>query len=202
MLKSIFPAALSAMFFLSSPVLAQQDTTAPADGTATEAADGTTTEAEAPAANAGNKEVITAVHGDWQLRCRADEAGEASDNCFMYQLAKDSRDMPVAEVSIVPIAGGGQAVAGFTIVTPLKSMLPKGLLVQIDNGKPQQYPFLWCAQVGCFARYGVDNGGLNRYKRGGKARMTVYSIEKPDAPIILDISLTGFTAAINELSGS
>lgn len=117
----------------------------------------------------------------------------------MYQLAIDSREKPVAEISIVTLEGAGEAVAGFTILTPLRTMLARGLTVQIDSGKPEKFPYLWCAEVGCFSRYGTTQAAFDRYKRGNKARVTVYSIENPEAPIILDVSLSGFTAAHNDL---
>ena len=161
----------------------------------------TTTEgdaaADAPAAAEAPKEKVVAVHGDWQVRCR--DEGE-DQNCFMYQLALDSHTKPVAEVSIVPLAQKDGALAGFTIVTPLKSMLPNGLVVQIDANKPIKYPYLWCDQFGCFARFGASPELLNQYKRGAKARVTVFSVDRPDAPIILDVSLKGFTAAFADLS--
>ena len=162
---------------------------------APEAEAATTEAAETPDQEAENKEEIMAVHGDWQVRCRTDDS-----NCFMYQLARDSRDAPVAEVSIQPVKQDDGVVAGITVITPLRSFLPKGLTVQIDSSKQDQYPYLWCATVGCFVQYGLNEAGLNRYKRGGKARLTVFPSEARNVPVILDVSLIGFTAAFNDVA--
>ena len=118
----------------------------------------------------------------------------------MYQLAIDAREIPIAEMSIVPLDADDGRVAGFTIVTPLRTLLTEGVTLQIDNGRQQKYQFGWCTEAGCAARFAVRQDGLDQFKRGNKTRLTVLSVESPDAPVILDISLAGFTAAFNELT--
>lgn len=146
---------------------------------------------EAPA-----EEVIAAVHTDWQIRCRVGGGG-----CYMYQLAKDSRDVPVAEMSIVAInPAQNDVVAGITMMTPLKTYLPVGVQLQIDNGRPQRYQFDFCAVQGCIARLGLGQNGLDQFRRGNKARLTVASADSREVPIVLDVSLAGFTAAFADLS--
>ena len=46
-------------------------------------------------------------------------------------------------------------MAGVTVVTPLGTLLTAGVVVQVDTGEQRQYPFAWCSQVGCFARFGL-----------------------------------------------
>jgi len=149
----------------------------------------------APADGDAAPEKVVAVHGDWQIRCRTD-----NETCFMYQLAIDAREIPIAEMSIVPLDADDGRVAGFTIVTPLRTLLTEGVTLQIDNGRQQKYQFGWCTEAGCAARFAVRQDGLDQFKRGNKTRLTVLSVESPDAPVILDISLAGFTAAFNELT--
>ena len=139
-------------------------------------------------------EQVVAVHGDWQIRCRVESGG-----CFMYQLAVDAREVPIAEMSIVPLEADDGRLAGFTIVTPLRTLLTEGVTLQIDNGRLQKYQFGWCTEAGCAARFAVREDGLYQFKRGNKTRLTVLSVEKPDAPVILDVSLKGFTAAFADL---
>ena len=163
---------------------AERATDAPADGEA------------APAEQDAAEEVIAAVHTDWQIRCRAD-----GDGCYMYQLAVDSRDVPVAEMSVVSIdPAENEVIAGVTMMTPLKTFLPVGVQLQIDNGRPQRYQFEFCAQQGCIARLGLGQSGLDQFRRGNKARITVVSADNREVPIVLDVSLAGFTAAFADLS--
>ena len=140
-------------------------------------------------------EVIRETFGDWQVRC-APEGNE----CFIYQLALDSSDNPVAEVSILKLPAEAEADAGVTIVTPLGTLLPNGVVMQIDSGEQRQYPFAWCSQVGCFARFGLANTTVTAMKRGNAGSITLVSVGAPETPVRLALSLTGFTAAYNSLT--
>jgi invasion protein IalB len=142
-------------------------------------------------------EIVRDTFGDWQVRC----APEGVD-CFMYQLALDGEQNPVAEVSMLKLpAGAGEGVvAGVTIVTPLGTLLPPGLALQIDTAEPRQFPFAWCSQVGCFARFGLDAPSIAAFKRGRGGKLTLLSVGAPDRPVVLDLSLTGFTAAFDSLT--
>ncbi len=157
--------------------------------------------AEAPATGAGDPagpeilEIVRDTFGDWQVRCAPD-----GDDCFMYQLAHDDEGNPVAEVSMLRLPAGEQAVAGVTIVTPLGTLLPPGLGIQIDSNEARQYPFAWCSQVGCFARFGLDDATVNTMKRGRAGKVSLLAVGAPDEPVVLDLSLTGFTAAFDSLA--
>lgn len=139
-------------------------------------------------------EVVRDTFGDWEVRCAPE-----GDDCFMYQLARDSAQNPVAEVSILKLPEVAEAAAGVTVVTPLGTLLPPGLGLQVDGGQGRSYPYAWCSQVGCFARFGLDEPSLAGLKRGKRAKLSVASVGAPERPIILDISLAGFTAAYDSL---
>ena len=85
------------------------------------------------------------------------------------------------------------------MVTPLGTLLPSGVVLQVDGGERRQYPFAWCSQVGCFARFGLDEPGIAGMKRGNGGKITLVSVGKPEQPVTLDLSLTGFTAAYDAL---
>lgn len=183
---------------------AAEETTAPAEASdeapATEDEGDDTNEAAAPdgAGDPAAPEVLEVVRdtfGDWQVRCAPD-----GDECFMYQLAMDDEENPVAEFSLLRLPAGEDAVAGITIVTPLGTLLPPGLGIQIDTNEMRQYPFAWCSQVGCFSRFGLDNAAITTMKRGRAGRMTLLAVGAPDQPVVLDLSLTGFTAAYDSLA--
>ena len=129
-------------------------------------------------------------------RCGARRTGRtASSTSWALDQAKN----PVAEVSILKLPETAQAAAGVTIVTPLGTLLPSGVVLQVDTGEKRQYPFAWCSQVGCFARFGLDEPAVAAMKRGKGGKITLVSIGKPDQPVMLDLSLTGFTAAFDSL---
>lgn len=140
-------------------------------------------------------EVVKDTFGDWQIRCAPD-----GNECFMYQLALDAQKNPVAEVSILKLPEAAEADAGVTIVTPLGTLLPQGVVLQVDAGEKRQYPFAWCSQVGCFARFGLTKPAIDGMKRGKGGTISLVSIAAPQTPVTLNLSLSGFTAAYDSLA--
>jgi invasion protein IalB len=140
-------------------------------------------------------EIVRDTFGDWEVRCSPN-----GEDCFMYQLAVDDEQNPVAEISMLKLPAGENVVAGVTIVTPLGTLLPPGLALQIDTAEPRQFPFAWCSQVGCFARFGLDDASVTALKRGRGGKLTLLAVGAPDRPVVLAVSLTGFTAAYDSLA--
>ncbi len=178
-------------------------TEAPADASTTPPATTPPQGATAPgAAASGNgdpaapevTEFVRDTFGDWQVRCFTQ-----TEECFMYQLALDSNQNPVAEVSLLKLPEGGEAASGMTVVSPLGTLLTSGVLVQVDTNEARQYPFNWCSQAGCFARFGLTGQSIASMKRGKTGKMTLISVAAPQSPISLNLSLTGFTDAYDSL---
>ena len=114
--------------------------------------------------------------------------------------ASTAEENPVAEVSILKLPEEAEADAGVTVVTPLGTLLPQGVVVQIDTGEQRQYPFAWCSQVGCFARFGLARPSIDAMKRGKAGKLTLHAVAAPEQPVTLALSLTGFTAAYDSLA--
>ena len=180
------------------------DATTNAEGTAesagSEAGEATAAEdgaAEPLAGDPGqqeNIEIDIEVVGDWEVRC-----AKGTEECFMFQAVFDPQNNPVAEVNMVKLSDEEDAAAGVTVLTPLGTLLPAGLVVQIDEGEARQYPYSWCTAVGCLARYGLTDQSVNAMKRGRVANIRLTSFVAPEQPITLGMSLTGFTDAYNSL---
>ena len=129
---------------------------------------------------------------DWQLRCV--RAPEGEDPCQLYQLLLDSDDNAVAEISLFGLEGGGQAVAGATVITPLETLLTEELTISVDGSRAKRYPFTWCSAIGCFARIGFTAEEIAQFRRGRVAQLTIVPVAAPDQQVVLDMSLAGFTA--------
>ena len=177
-----------------------------AEAAQTDAADTPTDDADAtaagqPAANDPNRPgtyYAKSEHGDWTIRCI--RAGEGKDPCEMYKLLNDQEDNAVAELTLVPLSNGNVA-AGATLVAPLETDLIEGLGFQVDSGEMRGYPFSFCAPVGCISRLGFTEAELTGMKRGSKASVQLLPFGgDPKQPVKLDISLSGFTAAFDELA--
>lgn len=190
----------------SDPAAAQPqaDTAAetPAPGTAAETPAQATPdsgEAAAPENRVGSYYTKN-THNDWQLRCLRTPDGK--DPCELYQLLRDERQTPVAEISVIPFKGEAAAVVNF--VAPLETDLQAGMGLQIDSGKSARYPFIVCAAIGCISRVGMSEGELSQLKRGKSATVSLLPFGgEPDKDLVnLTVSLNGFTAGFTELQDS
>lgn len=199
---------LSLALALAALPLAAQETQAPAAGDATTAPAPAATPAPAqtpaptsPAvAGSGVGEPYVAESFEaWELRCVRTEDG--SDPCQLYQLLKDkTTGKPVAEVSLLALPPGGEAVAGATVIVPLETLLTQQLNVTVDQGKTKRYPFTFCAEVGCVARVGFTQEDIDGFKKGSVATVTVVPVAAPDKTVDVEISLKGFTAGFDAVA--
>ena len=142
---------------------------------------------------------IREEHGDWALRCLKAAEGDA-DPCQLYQLLFDNDGNSVAEISLFPLPDGGRAAAGATIVVPLETLLTQQLTLSVDGGEARRYAFTFCNTAGCVARVGFTSAELDQFKRGNAATLRMVPAAAPDQEVLLNVSLTGFTAGF-EASG-
>ena len=176
--------------WLSAPVMAQ-----------------TSTSGDSPVSALSTGEVITEngigdsyvgnTHGDWEMVCVREEDGP--DPCQMYQLLRDADGNATAEITMFPLPPGGEAVAGATILTPLETLLTAQLVMVVDGGAAKRYPFTFCAVIGCIARVGFTAAEVDAFRRGSRATWALVPVAAPDQPVDLNMSLIGFTAAMEEL---
>ncbi|WBU54372.1 invasion associated locus B family protein [Paracoccus sp. SCSIO 75233] len=158
-----------------------------------------TEEAAAPAEPQIGAYYVRSTHDAWTLRCIRTESG--ADPCELYQLLRDGQGTSVAEVTLIPLENGGQAVAGATIVAPLETDLVSGLALRIDSGERNGYPFNFCAPVGCISRIGLTQSELDRFKRGNVATVSLLPYGAPREEVFnLEMSLAGFTAGYEALN--
>ncbi len=200
---------------LGLPSLAQDAPAAPAKTPAAETPAAETPAAAAPAAAApataapaesadaapGIGDAYTeATFGDWEQRCVRTEDG--SDPCQLYQLLKDGDGNAVAEFSLFGLPEAEQAAAGGTIITPLETLLPEAILMQVDSGEAKRYGFTFCAPIGCVARVGFTDADIEAFKRGNKATLAITPMAAPDRKVQLNISLKGFTAGYEAVTAA
>lgn len=194
-----FPKTLTLVLALAAalPAIAQETTT-PAPATDAAPAAPATDAAAAPAADAPDgigKPYVAEKFGDWDLRCVRTQDG--ADPCQLYQLLKEKDSgNPVSEITLVNLPEGSKAVVGATIITPLETLLLEQLAFSIDGGKPVGYPFSFCTQVGCIARLGLTAEEVDRLKKGKSASVTVVPVANPNAKVTVEVSLNGFTKAL------
>ncbi len=145
------------------------------------------------------EQYIAETFGDWGLRCLKTEA--ETDPCQLWQLLRDNDGNAVAEIAINPLPAQGRAVAGANLIVPLETYLTEQVTIQVDQSKGRQYPFAFCTQIGCVARIGLTAEDIAAYKAGAGAVVRIVPFAAPDQNVILPLSLTGFTAGYNALTG-
>jgi invasion protein IalB len=130
---------------------------------------------------------------DWGLRCvRTPE--DQPEPCDLYQLLRDDEGNEVAEISIVPLPDSGEAVAGATIVAPLETLLTEQIVLSVDGSEARRYPFRFCNPAGCVAQIGLTAGQVDQFRRGAMGQVRLVPAAAPDQEVLLDVSLSGFTA--------
>ena len=193
MLNSLKLFVAAALVAVASPLIAQDTATPePAAPSSQEFDLGTPVDDTAPRPG---EPYVREVFGDWALRFLVAEVGE--DPCQMYQLLLDPSENPVAEISIVPLADGGPAVAGVVVVVPLETLLTEQLTLSIDGGEARRYAFNFCNRAGCVARFGLTDEQVALLKRGASGVLTIVPAAVPDQQINLTMSLIGFTAGFD-----
>ncbi|MDP4034236.1 MAG: invasion associated locus B family protein [Pseudorhodobacter sp.] len=187
----------------ASPDAAAPDavvTEAPAAEAPAATVDGLSLGQEVAPADGPGTMYVAATHGDWEQRCI--RTADGSDPCQLYQLLKDKNANPVAEIDIVALPDGQQAVAGATIIAPLETLLTEQILLQVDSGKGKVYPFTWCSTDGCIARVGFTAAEIAAFKKGVKATITIVPVVAPDQKVVLEVSLKGFTAGYDAVAAT
>lgn len=140
---------------------------------------------------------VKSTYGSWEIRCIELENGE---NCSLYQLIKDDSGNPTAEISIVVLPEGREAAAGVTFVSPLATLLTRGIAFSIDSDRARRYDFNWCDRGGCVARFGFSAEEIEFMKNGKAGTFTIVALAAPDSPLALTLPLDGFTDAWDALS--
>lgn len=158
---------------------------------------------------------IAAAHGDWELRCirSAEEIG--AERCEMFQFLRDEAGNDVAVFRInmpINVVEGQAATAVFN--TPLQTRLDAALRIRIDDGEFDLLPFTFCTPSGCAAETPIAQEVVDEFRAGGEATLVIFALilnpngepvrgesgEPRAVPVELVASLSGFTAAFEDLS--
>jgi len=130
---------------------------------------------------------------DWRLRCQKTAA--ADDYCELHQLLRRESGGAVAQISFYNLTNTDTpAILGANVTVPLETALFEGLKFKIDEKQPKVYPFSHCDAVGCHARLGFTAVELKWLQDGSIAKMVSVPFRGDREPVVVGISLSGFTA--------
>ena len=187
-MRSIFKTVFLAALLSQATVALAQDTT---EDTQAPAADDLAL--GEPVGPQVGEPYVRDTFGDWALRCIKSEEG-TPDPCNLYQLLSNENGVSVAEFNVFPLPEGQRAAAGATIVVPLETLLTQQLTIAVDGQNARRYPFTFCNRAGCVARLGFTQAEVDEFKRGAAATVRLVPAAAPTEEVVLDVSLTGFTA--------
>lgn len=83
---------------------------------------------------------------------------------------------------------------------PLGMRLPPGVALSVDGNQPVTFPVQLCVRQGCRADLPLKSSLLKQLRAGHTAKVTIH--DPRGRPMTLDISLMGFTNALDQVSPS
>jgi len=83
------------------------------------------------------------------------------------------------------------------LTTPLGTLLPEGMSLQIDDGEVSRLPFIFCNQVGCHIEVAVKDKFLEGIKKGNKINLKFFDIGRRELSV--PVSLSGFSKAFGSI---
>lgn len=136
---------------------------------------------------------------DWMLRCGRSQQGP--EVCEMQQEQTDDEGQPIMAVAVGTAPGTPNLV--LLVMLPLGILLPPGVTLQVDDGAEVPLEVQLCERRGCRIEKLVEPELLNRLKAGRQATVFFQAPDPQGRPqrLGVPVSLLGFTAALNELTG-
>ena len=139
----------------------------------------------------------TETYRDWIVRCGVSTSnGNQVRICQMTQeLTRTTDNRRVLNVTIQKTDAG----AGTTrLTTPLGVGLPQGVAISVEDAELARFQFLTCVAGGCIAQGVLEAPALQALQDGAQAQVSMINISTR-APLALNVSLLGFTAAWQRL---
>ena len=142
------------------------------------------------------EELKTNEFKDWQKICN-----EITNICSIFSFGFDSEGNKKARVSLSLYGSAdSKKVAEMTILSPLYSYLPHGLLIAVQNNEPIRHEFALCAKEGCLNFIPLQKEEVEMLKKEWNLMLAYKDYRNLNEKIILDVSLVGFTKAYDSLS--
>jgi invasion protein IalB len=137
---------------------------------------------------------------DWTVHCGR-RTGQGPQMCEMQQQTVDEEGRTVMAVAVGELPGTSDL--GLLILLPLRVLLPAGVTLQVDGGADTPLQVDWCERQGCRIEMLLEPDLLNRLKAGTKATVVFDALdeERQRRRLAYPISLLGFSAALNEVTG-
>jgi len=143
---------------------------------------------------------LAATHGDWLVVCLGDspDAGTPPP-CRMIQtldIENESQRVRLLEIGIQRVEGGVYVIQ---MVFPQGVDLRPGIAMQVDDGEQFNAPYAVCVQGSCQVIANLGDDVVAQLRAGSVWRIG-FRFFGNDQTVALEASLTGSSAAFNELA--
>lgn len=134
----------------------------------------------------------------WANQCDTDP-NTNQKICYSSQtiLIKE-KDAEILYIAIGHIPESDKPLLRMT--TPLGTLLPEGMQIQVDKGEQSRLPYIFCNRIGCHIEVGVTDKFLTAIKKG--STLKIRFLDLAGREFMVPVSLSGFTKAYNALEKS
>ena len=145
---------------------------------------------------------VIAEHGSWKIQCEtppAPEGQQPTRQCGMIQSAQNEKNpKAVLTLVLVKTVAGDKTTINMRVIAPIGVFLPTGVALEIDGNAVGRVPFTRCMPQVCMAFAEASPDTLAKMKKGNEANFIIY--EAPGIGLPMKLSLSGFSAALDDLS--
>ena len=149
----------------------------------------------APAAAAAEPQKF----GDWLLRCEARGEGQG-ELCYLHQTLNYSKDNVSGTLLDIKIGALGEGKELYAIIMlPLGLNIQSGAIIKADDGEYTPLIIQTCTNEGCRSVGQVSKDLLWGFRQG-KVLKVAFVPFRSTKTLVVEASLTGFTAAYKALT--
>lgn len=117
---------------------------------------------------------------------------EENDICNVQNIVTAETGQLITGISMIEVSGKVNRKV-FQVTVPTGRVIPAGVGLQVDGGKPQALPYAICFQDRCIAEAPLTDALVASFKKGGELTLTSINFQSKPNPV--KVSLNGFTAA-------
>ena len=145
-----------------------------------------------PAA-AQDPDTLAETYADWTVRC---STTDDTRRCWMGQSLQ--REPGGEQLLLVELALK-EGATHLGVLAPFGLLLSAGIMLKVDDHAPSKQEFRTCLPPGCISEAALGEHRLAELRAGTRLEITMV-VADSGAPLVLDMSLSGFTAAHSRLT--
>jgi len=153
-----------------------------------------------PAETGSRAETTEVAFKDWRVICPASDSGPLAICVMAPRIVSDEQAQAPIKMALELHGEGAKEQALVIFSAPQDTLLPAGVVFQVDNRRGVKVPFHSCSNNGCLAPFNPEKSVLDGFLRG--LDLKVASLALDGSQRTAEVSLRGFTAALRALRES